>query len=188
MTVSKWERGVLVPNDYQQALMIEFEKAARAPSVQALRDALGSLLVGAGIGAVLFLLLNAANAGKELGMSKVLLIEVCGGKIQSTDTGVTEKSTVGLETRTVELKHFETKALPKLGANFIVDHNLSRRLLKCVHVDDRSGGVDGHGSIVIALRLRRDSPTPIKKSEPLYADKIISGTLGRDGRLNARSA
>ena len=61
MTVSKWERGVLAPNDYQQALMIEFEKAARTRQVQQQKDALGSMLIGAGVAAVLLVLLNAAK-------------------------------------------------------------------------------------------------------------------------------
>ena len=29
MTVSKWERGILKPTDYQLVLMAEFEKAAK---------------------------------------------------------------------------------------------------------------------------------------------------------------
>jgi putative transcriptional regulator len=60
MTVSKWERGVLSPNPYQQALIYEFEKAATTRQVQQRRDELGTLLVGAGIAAALLLLLNAA--------------------------------------------------------------------------------------------------------------------------------
>lgn len=61
MTVSKWERGILVPNDYQLALMIEFEKAVHSRHVQAQKDALGAMLLGAGIAAVLLLLLDAAK-------------------------------------------------------------------------------------------------------------------------------
>lgn len=55
MTVSKWERGILNPTDYQLALMMEFEKAAKRKEV---RDTIGAVLVGAGIAAALYLLLK----------------------------------------------------------------------------------------------------------------------------------
>lgn len=55
MTVSKWERGLLPPNSYQQALMEEFEKSAKQKEVTA---TLGKVLVGAGIAAALYLLLK----------------------------------------------------------------------------------------------------------------------------------
>ena len=55
MTVSKWERGILEPSDYQAALMIEFERAAKQKEV---RTSVGTVLVGAGIAAALLLLLN----------------------------------------------------------------------------------------------------------------------------------
>ncbi len=55
MTVSKWERGLLEPTDYQLALMKEFGKAAKKKEVQ---KTIGSVLVGAGIAAALFLLLK----------------------------------------------------------------------------------------------------------------------------------
>lgn len=58
MTISKWERGVLTPNVYQQSLMVEFRKATRNRRV---KDALAGVLIGAGIAAALFLLLKAAQ-------------------------------------------------------------------------------------------------------------------------------
>ena len=58
MTVSKWERGLLEPNDYQQALMNEFRKGIRN---EQLSQAVKSALVGAGIAAALLLLLEAAK-------------------------------------------------------------------------------------------------------------------------------
>lgn len=58
ITVSKWERGVLEPNNYQLSLMEEFKKAA---SSQEVKDTLGKVLIGAGIAAALFLLLQAAK-------------------------------------------------------------------------------------------------------------------------------
>ena len=58
MTVSKWERDLLRPTDYQLALMVEFEKAAKRKEVT---DAIGAVLVGAGIAAALLLLLKNAK-------------------------------------------------------------------------------------------------------------------------------
>jgi len=58
MTVSKWERGVLVPSDYQKALMEEFIKASKKKEV---RDTVGTVLIGAGIAAALLLLLKYAK-------------------------------------------------------------------------------------------------------------------------------
>lgn len=55
MTVSRWERGKLPPNAYQDALMAAFDQAARANEV---RDTLKGVLVGAGIAAALLLLLK----------------------------------------------------------------------------------------------------------------------------------
>ena len=55
MTVSKWERGLLVPTAYQIALITEFERAAKHKEV---RDTLAVVLVGAGIAAALLLLLK----------------------------------------------------------------------------------------------------------------------------------
>jgi transcriptional regulator with XRE-family HTH domain len=58
MTVSKWERGILAPNEYQLSLMAEFKKAARDRQV---KDRLVGVLIGAGIAAAIFLLLNATR-------------------------------------------------------------------------------------------------------------------------------
>lgn len=55
MTVSKWERGTLHPNHYQLALMQEFARAAKNKEV---RDTIGAVLIGAGIAAALYLLLQ----------------------------------------------------------------------------------------------------------------------------------
>ena len=58
MTVSKWERNLLKPTPYQQALMMEFLKAAKNKEVQ---ENVGAVLVGAGIAAALLLLLKNAK-------------------------------------------------------------------------------------------------------------------------------
>jgi len=58
MTVSKWERGVLTPTDYQKALMAEFIKASKEKEV---RETVGTVLIGAGIAAALLLLLKYAK-------------------------------------------------------------------------------------------------------------------------------
>lgn len=58
MTVSKWERGLLEPNEYQRALMIEFQKSIRDKQIL---EAVKGALVGAGIAAALLLLLEAAK-------------------------------------------------------------------------------------------------------------------------------
>ena len=58
MTVSKWERGQLVPNSYQAAMMDQFRLAAKNKKVP---TTLEQVLVGAGIAAAIFLLLKAAN-------------------------------------------------------------------------------------------------------------------------------
>lgn len=58
MTVSKWERGLLEPNDYQRALMNEFQKGIINEQIS---QAVKSALVGAGIAAALLLLLEAAK-------------------------------------------------------------------------------------------------------------------------------
>ncbi len=55
MTVSKWERDEFPPNSYQQALLAEFSKSAKAKEVN---ETLGAVLVGAGIAAALYLLLK----------------------------------------------------------------------------------------------------------------------------------
>jgi DNA-binding transcriptional regulator YiaG len=58
MTVSKWERGVLAPNDYQQALLDQFRQTADQKKVKE-REELGKILVGAGVIAALIWLLVA---------------------------------------------------------------------------------------------------------------------------------
>lgn len=58
MTVSKWERGLLAPNEYQSALMREFQKAVKDEKA---RQAVKTVLVGAGIAAALLLLLEAGK-------------------------------------------------------------------------------------------------------------------------------
>ena len=55
MTVSKWEREILKPSDYQLALMNEFEQASKDKEV---RNTIGTVLIGAGIAAALYLLLK----------------------------------------------------------------------------------------------------------------------------------
>ena len=55
MTVSKWEREILKPSDYQLALMTEFKEAAKEKEVT---NTLGKVLIGAGIAAALYLLLK----------------------------------------------------------------------------------------------------------------------------------
>ena len=59
MTVSKWERGILRPTDYQLALMMDFAKAAKKKEVT---DTIGAVLVGAGIAAALYLLLKNSRS------------------------------------------------------------------------------------------------------------------------------
>ncbi len=58
MTVSRWERGELVPSPYQQALMAEFGKAATKSKVE---EELKSLLFAAGVVAAIYFLLNLAK-------------------------------------------------------------------------------------------------------------------------------
>lgn len=59
MTVSKWERGVAQPTPYQLALIQQFTVASTKKEVQ--KSDLSSLLVGAGIIAVLALLISENN-------------------------------------------------------------------------------------------------------------------------------
>jgi putative transcriptional regulator len=56
MTISKWERGLVVPSPYQVALMQQFAQTAAAQAQQA-REAVKNLLVGAGVVAALAWLL-----------------------------------------------------------------------------------------------------------------------------------
>ena len=58
MTVSKWERDLLAPNEYQIALMREFQKAIQDEKA---RQNVKAVLIGAGIAAALLLLLDAGK-------------------------------------------------------------------------------------------------------------------------------
>lgn len=58
MTVSKWERGVLEPTEYQFALMREFLKAIQDEKA---KQTIKAVLIGAGIAAALLLLLEAGK-------------------------------------------------------------------------------------------------------------------------------
>ena len=60
MTVSKWERGILTPTPYQVGLMREFRRAADAKRAQ-VQEELKNMLVGAGVIAALFFLLQSAK-------------------------------------------------------------------------------------------------------------------------------
>lgn len=59
VTVSRWEKGLLEPNSYQEAMLQEFAEAIR-------REKFGKLvknaLIGAGVAAAIFLLLKAAKS------------------------------------------------------------------------------------------------------------------------------
>lgn len=58
ITVSKWERGVAAPTDYQQAFLSQFQVAAKNKKVQ---DDLKTVLIVAGVIAALLLLFSAAK-------------------------------------------------------------------------------------------------------------------------------
>ena len=58
LTVSKWERGVASPNDYQIAFLSQYQVAAKNKKV---RDELKNVLVAAGVIAAVFLLLQASK-------------------------------------------------------------------------------------------------------------------------------
>ncbi len=60
MTVSKWERGLLTPTAYQQALMDQFQRTADQKKEQA-QEQLKHLLVGAGVVAALIWLLGSGK-------------------------------------------------------------------------------------------------------------------------------
>jgi DNA-binding transcriptional regulator YiaG len=60
MTVSKWERGVLQPSAYQQALLLQFKRTADVKNDKAKQE-LKNLLIGAGVVAALVWLLNAGK-------------------------------------------------------------------------------------------------------------------------------
>ena len=58
LTVSKWERGLLRPTPYQEALIASFRRAAdRKPDIG---EVVAAALVGAGVGVALYYLLSAA--------------------------------------------------------------------------------------------------------------------------------
>ena len=59
MTVSKWERAVLSPSAYQQALMQQFRRTADDQKAQA--QDVKNLLVGAGVVAALVWLLGSGK-------------------------------------------------------------------------------------------------------------------------------
>ena len=58
MTVSKWERGILAPSAYQQALMDQFRLTADRQKAVA-QEKVKNLLVGAGVVAALLWLLSS---------------------------------------------------------------------------------------------------------------------------------
>jgi putative transcriptional regulator len=60
MTISKWERGVLSPTAYQQALMDQFQRTVDQKKEQA-QQQLKHLLVGAGVVAALVWLLGSGK-------------------------------------------------------------------------------------------------------------------------------
>lgn len=60
MTVSKWERGVVVPSPYQVALMEQFRRTAQAQQAE-VQEKVNKLLVGAGVVAALVFLLSMVN-------------------------------------------------------------------------------------------------------------------------------
>ena len=60
MTVSKWERAVLSPTAYQQALMEQFRRTADQKQAQA-QEQVKRLLVGAGVVAALVWLLGSGK-------------------------------------------------------------------------------------------------------------------------------
>lgn len=60
MTVSKWERGLLSPSAYQQALMAQFRQTADSKQAVA-QEQVKKLLVGAGVVAALIWLLGSGK-------------------------------------------------------------------------------------------------------------------------------
>ncbi len=63
ITVSKWEREVLTPNAYQQALIQNFRKASRSKEVQ--DDLLNKLITAGAIVALAYLLTKALKKLNE---------------------------------------------------------------------------------------------------------------------------
>jgi putative transcriptional regulator len=60
MTASKWERGVLTPSAYQQALMHKFQDTATSTKL-ADEEKVKNLLIGAGVVAALIFLLGSTK-------------------------------------------------------------------------------------------------------------------------------
>jgi len=60
MTVSKWERGLLSPTAYQQALMAQFRLTAGKQEAVA-QEQVKKLLIGAGVVAALIWLLGSGS-------------------------------------------------------------------------------------------------------------------------------
>lgn len=60
MTVSKWERGLLSPTAYQQALMAQFRLTADKQEAVA-QEHVKKLLIGAGVVAALIWLLGSGS-------------------------------------------------------------------------------------------------------------------------------
>jgi putative transcriptional regulator len=60
MTVSKWERGLLLPSAYQQALMSQFRQTADKQQEIA-QEQVKKLLIGAGVVAALIWLLGSGS-------------------------------------------------------------------------------------------------------------------------------
>jgi putative transcriptional regulator len=58
ITVSKWERGITSPTDYQEAFLSQYRVAAKDKQV---RDDLKGLLITAGVIAAVFFLLKAST-------------------------------------------------------------------------------------------------------------------------------
>ncbi len=61
LTVSKWERGLLIPSAHQQTLLQSFGKAAKRPDVG---ESAAQALVTVGVALALLILLEAAFGKK----------------------------------------------------------------------------------------------------------------------------
>ncbi len=61
MTISKWERDTATPTSYQFGLLAEFEKAAKDKEI---KKGISTLLITAGVIAVIYLLLSKSRGGK----------------------------------------------------------------------------------------------------------------------------
>lgn len=62
LTVSKWERGLLVPSPHQKTLLRSFRKAAKKPDIG---EQVAAALVAVGTAFALLLLLDAAFGKKK---------------------------------------------------------------------------------------------------------------------------